>query len=146
MEPILFLGHGLCGQVDAFGLKMIWHMHKVANVAQVEMEDRSWRQSIRNLLVFQNWKLIVFYRIFCILLFFGFQQQFLDKTTRFPSLYILVLSDAHVLDSLLQITNWDLQRWPLQIKSICILMKPCEMIVINIVILPAEVCCQPQFK
>ncbi len=146
MEPILFIGHGLCGQVDAFGLKRIWHMHEVANVAQVEMEDQSWRQSICNLLVFQNWKLIVFYRIFCILLFFDFQQQLLDKTTRFPSLYILVLSDAHVLDSLLQITNWDLQRWPSQIKSIYILMKSCEMIVINIVILPAEVCCQLQFK
>jgi hypothetical protein len=49
-------------------------MHEVANVAQVEMEDQSWRQSICNLLVFQNWKLIVFYRIFCILLFFDFQQ------------------------------------------------------------------------
>jgi hypothetical protein len=49
-------------------------MYEVANVAQVEMEDQSWRQSIRNLPVFQNWKVIVFYRIFFILLFFGFQQ------------------------------------------------------------------------
>jgi hypothetical protein len=40
MEPILFLGCGLCGWVDVFGLKKIWHMHGMTNVVQwIEMED-----------------------------------------------------------------------------------------------------------
>jgi hypothetical protein len=50
MEP---LGCGLCGWVDVFGIKNVWHLCGVANVAQqVEMEDQHWRPGIVNHLVF----------------------------------------------------------------------------------------------
>jgi len=50
MEP---LGCGLCGWVDVFGFKNVWHLCGVADVAQqVEMEYQHWRSGVVNHLVF----------------------------------------------------------------------------------------------
>jgi hypothetical protein len=39
------------GQMDVFGFKKIWHMRRMANIAQqVEMEDQSWSGGIHH-----NW-------------------------------------------------------------------------------------------
>lgn len=52
MEP---LGCGLCGWVDVFGFKKVWHLCGVANVAQqIEMEDQHWRPGIVNHLIFSD--------------------------------------------------------------------------------------------